>query len=234
MTHATSDELSREAISRARLRLVGLLCALSAVGVVLLAVVAFKAHEVGDNLDQLGAGTGPALVFVGAALIVAMVPASLVAGAAGYAIGTAAGTCVALTGATLGATICALIGRSVGTLAARHVLGPRVARSVPWVDARPLRSVITSRLLPGLPFNGTSYVLGFTAIRLRDIAAGTAIGFAPRCFAYVALGGSLKNLDAPEAKIAVGASVVFLAATIVGPRVVVARRDRHQCSGNSS
>lgn len=226
MTDAVADEPAASAISRARLRLVGLLCGLSVVGVVLLAVIAFNARELGETLHHLGPATGPALVFIGAALIVTMVPASLVAGAAGYAIGTPAGTGVALAGATLGATICAVIGRWVGTPAARHVLGPRIARAVPWVDARPLRSVITSRLVPGLPFNATSYVLGFTAIRLRDIAAGTAIGFVPRCFAYVALGGSLQNLQSTEARIALVASLALLVAVIVGPRLVVQRQAR--------
>jgi uncharacterized membrane protein YdjX (TVP38/TMEM64 family) len=222
----TADVPTRAALSRARLQLFGLLCMLSVVGLTLLGLLAINAEELGQRLDGVGAAAGPVLVIVGAVLIVAMVPSSVVAGGAGYAIGTAAGTGVALAAATLGAALCALIGRRVGTLAARHAFGQRVAQSAHWVDARPLRSVITARLLPGLPFNATSYVLGLTAIRVRDIALGTAIGFAPRCFAYAALGGSLHRLGSPEAKAALVASAALLVVMIVGPRLVRARSSR--------
>ena len=51
------------------------------------------------------------------------------------------------------------------------------------------------------------------------MALGTAVGAAPKVFAYVALGGSLSNLSAPEVKVAVGVLVVL---GVVG--LVVARR----------
>ena len=51
------------------------------------------------------------------------------------------------------------------------------------------------------------------------MAMGTAVGAAPKVFAYVALGGSLSNLSAPEVKVAVGVLVVL---GVVG--IVVARR----------
>jgi uncharacterized membrane protein YdjX (TVP38/TMEM64 family) len=40
-------------------------------------------------------------------------------------------------------------------------------------------------------------------------AAATAIGTAPRAFAYTALGGSLGNLRSPEAAVAVAVLVVI-------------------------
>jgi uncharacterized membrane protein YdjX (TVP38/TMEM64 family) len=215
-------------IMRARLRMFGLLCGLSVLGLVLLGAAALDADGLGARMDGLGVAAAPALVLLGTALIVAMVPASLVAGAAGFAVGTVAGTGVAVACATLGATLCALVGRHVGTPAARHALGPRVARSVGWADDRPLRSVITLRLVPGLPFNATSYALGFTSIRLRDVALGTAVGYAPRCFAYAALGGALHDLGSPEAEAALIASAVLLLAVIVGPRLVLGRTGTEQ------
>jgi uncharacterized membrane protein YdjX (TVP38/TMEM64 family) len=209
------------AITHARRRLAGLVVVLTGLGIGLLVVLALNARELGDRIDDLGVAAIPALAVVGAALIAAMVPASLVAGAAGYAVGTAAGTPVALLSVTVGGVLCAALGRYVGTPAAGYALGDRVERTVEWLDARPLRSVITSRLLPGLPFNATSYVLGFTRIGIRDIAVGTAVGFAPRCFAYVALGGSVRDFGSPEARIALAASALLAVLVIVVPRLVL-------------
>lgn len=208
-------------VRSARRRLFALVGSLSALGILLLAVLALNARELGDGIDGLGAGAAPALAALGILLIVGMVPASLVAGAAGYAIGTVAGTPIALLAATVGGVLCATLGRYVGTPSARYALGRRVTDAVTWVDARPVRTVVTTRLVPGLPFSATSYCLGLTSISLREIGLGTAVGFAPRCFAYVALGGSLRDLGSPETQIALGASVALAVLVVVVPRSVI-------------
>ncbi len=226
MSAGSVDVRDPRAVSRARWRLGGLVVGLTFLGFGLLIAAALNARGLGDHVNDLGVLGGPAIAIVGALLIAAMVPASLVAAAAGYALGTVGGSVVALSCATGGAVLCAALGRHMGTPAARDAFGGRVARAVTWSDARPLRSVITARLLPGLPFNATSYALGLTGIGFREIAAGTAVGFAPRCFAYVALGGSVRDLSSPEARIAVGASVALALFVVVVPRVVV-RAARH-------
>jgi uncharacterized membrane protein YdjX (TVP38/TMEM64 family) len=235
MSVATAQPSSAAEIARARWRLLGLVAVLSCVGMALLVALALNARELGDRLDDLGVLAVPALVVLGAALIAAMVPASLIAGAAGYALGTAGGSAVALVAATAGAVLCAVLGRAAGTPAARSAFGDRVARGIAWFDARPLRSVVTSRLVPGLPFNATSYVLGLTGIGLRDVAVGTAAGFAPRCFAYAALGGSLHDLGSPEARAALALSVLLAVLVIALPRLVL-RRDpsAHDPSGEGT
>jgi uncharacterized membrane protein YdjX (TVP38/TMEM64 family) len=212
---------ARNAVARARWRLGGLIVVLALAGLGLLVALALNAEDLGDRLDELGLLAAPALVLGGAMLIAGMVPASLVAGAAGYALGTSAGFAAAIAAATAGALLCALIARQAGTPAARHAFGERVTRLIPWFEARPLRTVAASRLLPGMPFNATSYVLGLTRIGRRDIAVGTAVGFAPRCLAYVALGGSLRDLDAPEARVALVASVMLLVLLVAVPRLTM-------------
>jgi len=122
--------------------------------------------------------------------------------------------------ATTGAVLSALISRAVGTPSAGQAFGEKVGRSVEWFDARPLQTVMLSRVLPGMPFNTTSYILGLTRIRMRDIAVGTVVGFAPRCFAYVALGGSLRDLSSPEAKVTLVISVVLLVLVAAVPRIL--------------
>jgi uncharacterized membrane protein YdjX (TVP38/TMEM64 family) len=221
MTSVSLGGPSAAALAQARWRLAGLAVVLTGLGLSVLAALALNARELGDQLDVFGPATVGVLALMGAVLVVAMIPASLVAGAAGYAVGTAAGTPAALVGVTGGAVVCALLGRYVGTPAARYALGGRVTRMVSWVEARPVRAVMTSRLVPGLPFNATSYVLGFTRIGMRDVALGTGVGFAPRCFAYVALGGSLRDLGSAEARIAMAVSVLLAVLVIVVPRLVV-------------
>ena len=56
-------------------------------------------------------------------------------------------------------------------------------------------------------------------------AAATAIGTAPRAFAYTALGGSLGNLRSPEAAIAVAVLVVMGLTGIV----LLARERKKRC-----
>ena len=218
----SADTIDPGLIARARARLFALTVLLTTSGIGLLVVLALDAEALGERIDALGAAAGPALVLAGALLIAAMVPAGLLAAAAGYVLGTPYGTVVALLGATAGAVLCALIGRYAGTPAARHAFGPRIARLAGWFEARPLRAVAIFRLVPGLPFNATSYVLGFTRISFVAVALGTALGFAPRCFAYVALGGSLRDLSSLEARVALVASVVLAVLVVVVPRIVLA------------
>jgi uncharacterized membrane protein YdjX (TVP38/TMEM64 family) len=216
------------AIRRARLRVGALAVVLSFVGLALVGLLALNAGSVADTFDDLGAAGAPALAAAGAILIVAMVPAGLVCGAAGFVAGAVGGTVVGLVATGLGAMGAAAIGRSAGTADARHVLGPRVERAIAWFEARPVRGTLTARLVPGTPFNVTSYVLGLTRVRLDTIGWASAVGFAPRCFAYAALGGSLNNLDQPEARAAIVASLALLVLVAVVPRVVLGGRSTPQ------
>lgn len=210
-------------LRRARVR-VGLLAFVaSAVGLLLLGLLALDARQLSEDVVGLGAAKGPALAGLGAILVVLMFPASLVAGAAGYACGVVGGTFVGLVACAAGAGGAAALGRVVGTPVAREAFGARILRFVTWAEARPARSVMLARLLPGAPFNALSYALGLTRIRLVTIVAGSAVGYAPRCFAYAALGGSLSDLDDPNARWAIAASVALTVAVVVVPRLAFGR-----------
>ena len=90
-------------------------------------------------------------------------------------------------------------------------------------------AVMESRIVPLLPYGVVNHAAGLTRLRYRDMAVGTAVGAAPKVFAYVALGGSLSNLSAPEVKVAVGVLVVL---AVVG--LVVARRRMADEAGAAS
>jgi uncharacterized membrane protein YdjX (TVP38/TMEM64 family) len=63
--------------------------------------------------------------------------------------------------------------------------------------------------VPLLPYGLVNYSAGLTRLHYRDMAVGTAIGAGPKVFAYTALGGSLGNLDSPEALTAVALLAVL-------------------------
>jgi uncharacterized membrane protein YdjX (TVP38/TMEM64 family) len=102
------------------------------------------------------------------------------------------------------------VARDAGLLAALRAV---VAR-------RGFLSVLYARIVPGLPYSLVNYAAGLSPIPLRTFAAATALGCAPRAFAYTALGGSLDDLGSPEA---IAAYVVLVVMALGG--AVFARRD---------
>lgn len=168
-----------------------------------------------------GFGMAGPLVFVplGACLLCLFVPGWVVAGAAGLLFGTGPGTAVALSAIVLGAVIQMSISRQIAGDAARHLLPERVKRFDRFIEERGFWAVFYMRLTPAVPYNLVNYGAGLTSLQVRAMAAGTAIGAAPRTFAWVALGGNLDDLGAPEAKVAIA---LLVAMAVIG--AVLARR----------
>ena len=96
-----------------------------------------------------------------------------------------------------------------------RLAGRRVQRLRLWLGSRGFLSVLYARLLPGVPYTLVNYAAGLTRIPLAVFAAATALGTAPRAFAYTALGGSIGDLKSPEAAIAVAVLVVMGAIGLV-------------------
>jgi uncharacterized membrane protein YdjX (TVP38/TMEM64 family) len=210
-----SPELSPQAI---RIRLAFFLVGLTVLAVVALGALALDAHGIANFFDDGGVAVAP-LTFVAIVVLTpALVSAGLLAGGAGYALGVPAGFAVALAGLTVGGLVAVDLIRLVGTRDAARVLGGRVARFAGWLEARPFRTIVFARLLPGLPFGYTSYACGLTSISSRRIALGSALGFAPRCFVYAALGGSIRDLGSPQARAAIVVTVLIAIASLVVPR----------------
>lgn len=166
-------------------------------------------ERVQDWADGFGAA-GP-LVFIPLAALLSclFVPGPALAGAAGLLFGTAAGTPIALASTTLAAILQYSTTRNLAGVAAAPLLPERVRRLDDWMAKNGFLAVLYVRLTPGIPFTLVNYGAGLTSLRLRDLAGGTAVGALPRTFAYVALGGSLDDLSAPEAKVAIALLVVF-------------------------
>lgn len=194
----------------ARLRLAGFALAVGAIFVVATASGSLPdAERVQEWADGFGAA-GP-LVFIPLAAVLSclFVPGPVLAGAAGLLFGTALGTPIALTSAVLAAVLQLSTSRYLAGDAAAKMLPARIRRLDDWMAKNGFLAVLYVRLTPGIPYTLANYGAGLTSIRLRDLVAGTAVGALPRTFAYVALGGNLNDLSAPEAKVAIAMLVVF-------------------------
>jgi uncharacterized membrane protein YdjX (TVP38/TMEM64 family) len=177
-----------------------------------------SAGRVRDWVQDAGVWAPVAFVAISAALTVAFFPGPLLAGASGLLFGTALGFPLSLTAAVLGASAAFLIARAVGRDAAERVAGPRVGALREAVGRRGFLAVLYARILPGVPYSLVNYGAGLTTIPLRVFAAATALGAAPRAFAYTALGGSLDDLGSPEAIVAIAVLVVMAAGGLIAFR----------------
>ena len=162
-----------------------------------------------DWVDEAGVWAPVAFVLISACLTVVLFPGPLLAGASGLLFGTALGFPLSLTAAVLGACMAFLLARSMGRDAVERLAGPRVTRLRSAIGRRGFLAVLYARILPAVPYNLVNYAAGLAPIGLGSFAAATALGAAPRAFAYTALGGSLGNLRSPEAAIAVAVLVVM-------------------------
>jgi uncharacterized membrane protein YdjX (TVP38/TMEM64 family) len=184
-----------------------------------------------DEIRDFGDDLGPAgaLVFVplSALLSSAFFPGPALAASAGLLFGIPLGTGIALAGAVCAACLQLSITRYLARDEIAGMLPARVRRIDGFLERRGFLAVLYIRIIPGLPYVPINYGSGLTSLRLRDMAAGTAVGGFPKTFAYVALGGSLDDLSRPEAKVAVAMLVAFgIAGLFLGRRELAAERAR--------
>jgi uncharacterized membrane protein YdjX (TVP38/TMEM64 family) len=178
-------------------------------------VRAWADEELRDPVDRLGAA-GPLLfVALSASATVLLFPGPLLAATSGLLFGTAVGFPTTVAAATLGATLAFSLSRWWAHDAVEELAGRRLAALRAWVGRRGFVSVLYARIAPGVPYNLVNYAAGLTPVRLVSFVAATALGAAPRGFAYTALGGSLGDLGSPEALAAVGVLVAMGAAGLI-------------------
>jgi uncharacterized membrane protein YdjX (TVP38/TMEM64 family) len=218
-----------------RLRLLSLVLLVAGAFLVVALSGSLSADGVRDRVDSLGAA-GPLLFIpISACLTVALFPGPLLAGASGLLFGTALGTPVSIVSATLGATLAFCLARWWAHDAVAELAGPRLNGLRAWVARRGFLSVLYARIAPGVPYSLVNYAAGLTPILLRSFVAATAIGCAPRAFAYTALGGSLGDLRSPEAIVAVVVLVVMATVgALLGGRDVRRARDSAAYRGDQA
>jgi uncharacterized membrane protein YdjX (TVP38/TMEM64 family) len=98
-------------------------------------------------------------------------------------------------------------------------------------------AVLYARILPAIPYNLVNYAAGLTPVRLSAFAAATAIGAAPRAFAYTALGGQFGSFSSWETVVAVSVLVCMAAISLTlaarDPEIRALVRDRPRLRGGS-
>jgi uncharacterized membrane protein YdjX (TVP38/TMEM64 family) len=202
-------------------RLAGLALGVAVASVLVAIVAPGSSHDLRD----LGAGHGPgpvvASVAGGAVLTLALFPFPVLAAASGLLFGTALGTAVAVAAETIGALAALLIARRARP--ADALTGERLRGLLQRVGRRGFAAVLYTRLIPGVPRGIANYAFGMTPVRAGTFTAATALGTAPRAFAYAALGSSagLGGLDSPQAVAAVAALAVT---ALIGAAVLVRER----------
>jgi uncharacterized membrane protein YdjX (TVP38/TMEM64 family) len=217
----------------ARLRLFSLAAVLAALAAAFALSGSLSSGRVRGWFEGYGVA-GP-LVFVAASslLTVGLFPGPLLAGAAGLLFGTALGTPVAIVSATLGAVLAFSLGRWWAHDAVEELAGPRVRALRAWIGRRGFHAILYARLAPGIPYTVVNYAAGLSPVALRAFAAATALGCAPRAFAYVALGGHLTDLGSPTAIVALAVLVVMALAGAVSLRRSGPGRERSSPASRS-
>jgi uncharacterized membrane protein YdjX (TVP38/TMEM64 family) len=167
-----------------------------------------EARDWGENLGDY-AYVAFVPLFVAVNFLVAW---PILAGAAGLLFGTAAGTPLALAGVTCASLAQMFVARRLAAGEHGNLLPQRTKGIEDFLTRHGAVAVMESRIVPLLPWGMVNYSAGLTRLQFRDMAVGTVIGGAPKVFAYTALGGSLDNLDSPEALVAV-ALLAILALT---------------------
>ena len=204
----------------ARTRLLVLVFAVIALFAVAALSGSLSAHRVKSWVDGHGA-LGPLIfIVISAGLTVAFFPGPILSAASGLLFGTALGFPLSVLAATVGASLAFSISRWWAHDAVEQVAGPRVQAIRGWVGRRGFVAILYARIAPGVPYNAVNYAAGLTPVRLPVFAAATAIGCAPRAFAYTSLGGHFGNLGSWQTLVAVG---VLAAMAILG--LVIAARD---------
>src|SRR5918992_303296 len=141
----------------------------------------------------------------------------ILAGGIGLLFDTAVGTPLALAGVTFASLTQMAIARRLAGEHAGRLLPKRMRGLEAFLERHGAVAVMESRIVPLLPFGFVNYGAGMTRLRYWQMTLGTVVGALPKVFGYVALGGSLTDLGAPEAKIAVG---LLIALALIGIWVV--------------
>jgi uncharacterized membrane protein YdjX (TVP38/TMEM64 family) len=168
-----------------------------------------SSDRVRDWMDGYGVLGPLVFIVVSAALTPALFPGPLLAGASGLLFGTWLGTPIAIVSATLGASLAFSLARWIAHDAVEQLQGRRLAALRAFIARRGFLSILYARIVPGVPYSMVNYAAGLSPVALRTFAAATALGCAPRAFAYTALGGSLDDLGSPEAIAAYAVLVVM-------------------------
>ena len=123
-------------------------------------------------------------------VVIAPIPASVIQLANGVVFGVFGGAILNLIGQMAGATIAFYISRSLGRSAAERFAGRVDEHGVieHWIDRWGGRALLLVRMVPGMPSDFVSYLMGLTAMPARRYLLVSMLGYIPQSIAYAWLG----------------------------------------------
>ncbi|WP_437031835.1 TVP38/TMEM64 family protein [Streptomyces sp. enrichment culture] len=178
--------------------------------------------------SQLGGAAAVVLYAVAYGVCtVAFVPRPLLNLGAGALFGTQLGLGAALCGTVLGAGLAFCLGRALGQDALRPLLRGRWLKAADrQLSRHGFRSMLATRLFPGVPFAAANYCAAVSRMGLVPFLLATALGSIPNTAAYAVAGDSASAPTSPTFLIALACiAVPGLAGGLV------AWRKRHQLRG---
>lgn len=123
-------------------------------------------------------------------VVIAPVPASVIQLANGVVFGIAGGAVLNLIGQMAGATVAFFISRSLGRSTAERLAGRVDEHGVVehWIDRWGGKALLLVRMVPGMPSDFVSYLMGLTPMPARKYLLVSFIGYVPQSIAYAWLG----------------------------------------------
>lgn len=181
-----------------------------------LALAAFGQDPAAVRRAVTGLGAwGPiAYVALCVVLTVALFPFPPQAAAAGLLFGVAEGTFWAIIAGGIGAVAAFSVARRFGRAPVNALASPRARRLLDAVARRGFAGVLLIRVIPGVPRQPANWVCGLTPVGLLPFATANLIGMAPYAYAYVALGGNLRDFGNTQSLVATGLLVTFAASGV--------------------
>ncbi|MFA9397762.1 MAG: FAD-dependent oxidoreductase [Clostridiaceae bacterium] len=145
-------------------------------------------------------------------------PASLFSLAGGLSFGPLWGTFYVVIGASLGAYLSFFLSRILGKDVINKWIGSRIAGTK--LDKKVgFKTILALRLIPFFPFDGVSYVSGFTDVPFWKYALATTIGIIPGTFVYNYLGHSFNNPFSATFYLAIILLILFIVAPFVYKKI---------------
>ena len=132
----------------------------------------------------------------------------------GLLFGPVLGVVLCLVASTVSAAVGFAVARRLGADAAartRERIGPgRIRALEERLSARGLLTVVSTRLVPAIPFAPLNYAFGLTTVPARPYVLGTLVGLLPGTVAIVLLGDAVTGRPSPTML------VVFLVSGALG------------------
>ncbi|MDV3124759.1 TVP38/TMEM64 family protein [Mycobacterium sp. 21AC1] len=169
--------------------------------VILLAVALLIPLPSAMQLRDWATSVGPwfPLAFLAAHTVVTVFPFPRTAFtlAAGLLFGPALGVTIAVVASTISAVIALLLIRAAGWQLNRLVRHPRVDSLDTRLRQRGWPVILSTRMIPAVPFSVLNYAAGATAVRVVPYTLATAAGLLPGTAAVVILGDALTGNISP-------------------------------------